>query len=320
MTISRLTLTKLRGFAAVAEHGNFRAAANALSVSQPALSAHVAELEEMLGVPLFHRTTQRVELTDEGARLQAKVHRILRELETIEDIRQEAQLQRGRITVSFLPSLATHLFPQSLANYSASYPNISVSVIDEPADRMVETIRLGNADFGIGSEPLDLEGFRFEKLAEEPYSLICRSDDPLSKAASIPAKALSDLDLVVVRSSPNAVDYLTRFFSAIGTPLKPRYTVNFHYTLGGLVHAGIAHGCLPSLGLGMTGISSLVAVPIVKPRGVRTIGVLMRNGDNLSPAAQAFLKVVKEVLHTQKLGLKGLEGSRPAAAGHRGRR
>ena len=297
---SAITIIKLRSFAAVAELSNFRAAAERLQVSQPALSAQVNELEKLLGVPLFNRTTRRVELTDEGARLWAKVRFIVQELDTItENLRGEAHLERGHITVSCLPTLANSFFPAALSEFTRKYPNITVNLIDEPTAPMLETVRRGDADFGVGSEPLDKDGLSFEKLLLDPFVMICRTDDPIAKRGSIKGRDLVKLPLITSRYGPNVTLSLADYFAKLGVTLRPKFEVNYHYTLGGLVDAGMGYGCLPTLGMALTGYPSLVAVPIVQPRCTRTVGVVTRKGDRMSPAADAFLEIARE-----KLGVK----------------
>lgn len=294
---ANITIIKLRSFAAVAELSNFHAAAEKLGVSQPALSAQVNELERLLGVPLFHRTTRRVELTDEGLRLWAKARTILSELDNISDnLRGEAELERGNITISCLPTFANSFFPKALSDFSSTYPNVQVNLVDEPTAALIETVRKGEADFGIGSEPLTQNGIAFEKLVIDPFVLICRSDDPLAQKKSIRGRELLRLPLITSRYGPNVTRSLAEYISKLGSTHQPKYEVNYHYTLGGLVDAKMGYGCLPSLGMALTGYPNLVAIPIVEPRCTRTIGVITRKGDRLSPAAMAFLQVIRQKL------------------------
>ncbi|QJW83351.1 LysR family transcriptional regulator [Ramlibacter terrae] len=105
--LERLNLNHLPAFLAVAEHCSFRAAAQRMHISQSALSVQIRQLERMLGVPLFHRTTRSVNLTAEGQRLQAVARRATEELGQIAmELREDAQLQRGVVNVAVLPSLA----------------------------------------------------------------------------------------------------------------------------------------------------------------------------------------------------------------------
>lgn len=105
--LSRINLNHLPGFLAVAEHSSFRAAAQRMHISQSALSVQIRQLEQMLGVPLFHRTTRSVNLTSEGQRLHSVARRVTEELgQVAAALQEDAQLQRGVVNVAVLPSLA----------------------------------------------------------------------------------------------------------------------------------------------------------------------------------------------------------------------
>ena len=105
----RLDLRRIRSFRAVAEHGGFRAASEVLGISQPTLSAHIAELERELRVALLSRNTRRVCLTRMGERFLNRARRALDDLELAAlEIRDEAAMQRGRVVLVCTPTLATH--------------------------------------------------------------------------------------------------------------------------------------------------------------------------------------------------------------------
>ena len=102
------SLTKLRSFVAVATHRSFRKASTQMNLSQPALSAHIRDLEEGLGCSLFHRTTRSVRLTSEGERLLGRVRQALYEIDTgLAELRDHVTLRRGRVMVACLPTFAS---------------------------------------------------------------------------------------------------------------------------------------------------------------------------------------------------------------------
>lgn len=100
-------INKMRSFIAVAEHGSFRKAAETLNMSQPALSAHVRDLEDGIGVSLLSRTTRSVRLTREGEHFLVRSKRALYEIQSaVRELQDEAALRRGRITVACVPTIA----------------------------------------------------------------------------------------------------------------------------------------------------------------------------------------------------------------------
>src|SRR3546814_18976023 len=100
-----LTLRQLQAFRAVADLGSFSEAAERLHLSQPALSATIRKLEEMLNVRLFDRTTRQIALTPEGAELRRLANRLIDDFEAVSGDRQDyLARRRGRGVVAGLPS------------------------------------------------------------------------------------------------------------------------------------------------------------------------------------------------------------------------
>jgi DNA-binding transcriptional LysR family regulator len=110
-----ITLRRVRSFITVADFGGFRKAAEELAVSQSALSAHVRELEEQLGTPLFRRTTRQVRLTESGETFLARIRRTLDDFESIiVEMKEQATIQRGRAIVASVPSITANILPNIL--------------------------------------------------------------------------------------------------------------------------------------------------------------------------------------------------------------
>ena len=126
-----ITIKQLETFVAVAETGGFRRAAERLNLSQSAVTAHVQALEDQLGVPLFHRTTRSVRLTEAGESLLGQAGRTLAGLEeTVRRFRDEAAVRRGRVTLATAPSFAGSLLPGILADFHHRFPHVAVQVVE----------------------------------------------------------------------------------------------------------------------------------------------------------------------------------------------
>src|SRR5687767_12634722 len=108
----RVNLNHLATLVAVADARGFRAAADRLHVTQSAVSTQIRSLEERLGVPLFHRTTRSVELSEEGRRLYAVARRMNAEMaQVVDDLRAGATLERRRVEIASAGSIAASLLP-----------------------------------------------------------------------------------------------------------------------------------------------------------------------------------------------------------------
>ena len=165
-----LELRRIRSFRAVAEHGGFRAAAEALGISQPTLSAHIAELEAELRVPLVARTTRQVRLTPMGERFLVHAKRALDELEHAAlELRDQAALERGRVLLACTPTMVAHAVPTAIAAFRDRYPGIAVEVVDDNSGNVERRVLEGAADLGIGPKPDRPGGLSYQSLTSDRF-------------------------------------------------------------------------------------------------------------------------------------------------------
>src|SRR5881628_2542980 len=161
-------LNDLQAFRAVAELRNFRKAAEALHVSQPAFSRRIEKLEEALGVRLLDRTTRRVNLTSVGRDFDRKVQQLLDDLDhTLLGIRGVATTRMGEVTIACVPSTVYYFVSQVISRYHEQYPKVRVRIFDASANDVLTTVSRSEADFGlnfVGAQEPDIE---FKPLMEE---------------------------------------------------------------------------------------------------------------------------------------------------------
>ncbi|WYX35282.1 LysR family transcriptional regulator [Achromobacter xylosoxidans] len=135
---------------AVAERASFRAAAEDLNLSQPALSRRIDKLEDLLGARLLERTTRRVALTHVGRIFLERARGAIDELErAVLSIGDLAAQRGGLVTVACVPSVAYYFLPAIIHDYAARFPRIRVRIIDETAHTVLNSVVTGRADFGI---------------------------------------------------------------------------------------------------------------------------------------------------------------------------
>ena len=116
-------IPQIRAFLAVASHGSFTRAANALHVSQPALTVQIRQLEESLGIRLFDRDKHRVQITQAGRSLIVPFEKLLIDLDSIMNYSRELTgHQRGVVSMGILPSVAASLLPRVLKVFQRSIP------------------------------------------------------------------------------------------------------------------------------------------------------------------------------------------------------
>jgi LysR family transcriptional regulator for bpeEF and oprC len=141
----------MRVFVRVAERGSFSQAADELSLSRPAASAHVAALEKHLGARLLHRTTRKVALTAEGADFLERARRILTELREAEEaLRDTRSRPQGKLRVDVPVAFGENLLLPALPEFARRYPLIEIDVrlndriVDLVGESVDVAMRVGN--------------------------------------------------------------------------------------------------------------------------------------------------------------------------------
>ena len=155
---------------AVADCNRFRKASEQLGISQPTLSVHMRHLEAQLGAPLLQRTTRSIRVTAEGQKLLVRAKRILAELDAaVIEVREQVKLERGRVVISSVPTLACDPLPQIIVAYKARFPGVTVSLIEEDASAVAQRVELGLADFGLMARLDRRLDLAFEPLVRDPF-------------------------------------------------------------------------------------------------------------------------------------------------------
>ncbi|WP_051237358.1 LysR family transcriptional regulator [Ottowia thiooxydans] len=286
---NRLNLNHLLGFMAVAETGSFRAAAARMHISQSALSVQVRLLEEGLGVPLFHRTTRVVSVTAEGLRLLAVARRLGEDLgQVVMELKEEAQLQRGVITVAVLPSLAASMMPRAMRDFAALHPGIDIRLRDGDSQQAAALLRQGDADMGVLSRSDALHEFVFTPLfLDEFVAVVPARGHALSARKVISIAALASSALLLNPRGTDTREVLETMFAAAGIVVRPTQELVGTHAMLALVEGGFGIGVLPEMALVGVHMPQCRCVKLSNG-GRREIGVMLSAKRAPSPAVTAF--------------------------------
>ncbi|MBY0243342.1 MAG: LysR family transcriptional regulator [Burkholderiaceae bacterium] len=287
-------LADLRAFVAVAELNSFRAAADAIHLSQPALSRRVEKLETALGVRLFERTTRSVSLTAVGRDFSRKARSLLDDLEdSLLSMQGVAASQQGEVVIACVPSAVYYFLPKVLRDFRAQHPRIRVRIIDDSANAALESVARGEADFGINFIGTQEPEIAFETILKEPFVVACHRSHPLAHAKQVRWAELANYDFMTVdKSSGNRllVDLaLANSDLRLGWCFEAKHVS----TLLGLVEAGLGVAVVPRLSMPQGEHATLAMVPLVEPAIERAVGLVRRRGRELPPAARKLYEQVR---------------------------
>jgi DNA-binding transcriptional LysR family regulator len=291
-------LQQLQAFVAVAERGSFRAAADHIHLSPPALSRRIERLESIVGARLFNRTTRAVELTSLGRLFLERARVALDDLEAallgISDI---AATRSGRVSVACVPSAALYFLPTAIGGFSRRYPAIHVRLIDESMNQVLQCVTSGEADFGIGFLNTPVPEITFEAIHDDPFVLAVRREHRLAKRKSLQWAELAGESLIGVAKGSGNRQLLDDALSRTGITPSYSFEVSHIATLLGMVDAGLGLAVVPRMALPVTH-PSVLGIPLRQPQVVRSLGVLTRVGSALRPVADVFLQHLRAELKT----------------------
>lgn len=188
-------LRHIRAFLAIAAEGGLSAVAREQGLSQPALSRTLAELETLLGQPMFLRQGRRLVLTEAGALFRRHAAAALQSLEA-----GAAALRPGNggtLRVGVLPTVATRFLPQVALRFHALRPEILLAAETGPHFHLMRLLREGSVDLVVGRLPgaAEMAGLSFDHLYEDEIVLAARAGHPLR---ALPApQALADAPLIL---------------------------------------------------------------------------------------------------------------------------
>lgn len=293
-------LQQLQGFVAVAERGSFRAAADHINLSSPALSRRIEKLETILGARLFNRTTRDVELTPLGRIFLERARTALDDLESamlgIADI---ASHRGGRVTVACVPSAALYFLPTVISSFSQRYPGIRVRVVDESMNQVLQSVLSSESDFGIGFMNTLMPEIAFESIHDDPFVMAMLRSHRLARRKSVNWADVEKESLITVARSSGNRQLLDDSLTKAGLNPSFAFEVSHIATLLGMVEAGLGLAAVPRMALAITH-PILLGLPLRQPQTVRTVGLLSRHGVNLRPAAEMFHQHLRTALKTRK--------------------
>ena len=300
---SRPTLRQLEYLLAVAETLNFRAAAAASHVSQPALSQQIRLLEEQLGVTLLERDKRSTRLTKAGEIVVGQARAVLADVDGLVDAALgQGEPLAGTLRLGAIPTVAPYVLPGLLRGAAAAHPRLRVVVQEAQTSSLLEGLRLNRVDVALLALPE--KGFASRPLFDEPFLLVAPAGHPLARKSTVKAADLKSQPLLLLDDGHCLRDQALSFCD--GTGVKPVSDVRAASlaTLVQLVVAGLGVTLLPAIAAAVEVPEGarLVVRPFAKPAPQRTIGLVWRT---TSPRGTEYALLAETALRQLPAGAVG---------------
>ena len=219
--IDNITLYKT--FVAVAQSGSISGAARSLYISQPAVSAEIAQLEDKLSTKLFFRTNRGVSLTPEGVLLFDYIERGFAFLEAGEDkLREISGLSDGVLRVGASDMTLRFFLLDYIEKFHREYPGVMLSITNAPTPQTLEALRSGLLDFGVVSDDGEFDSFGEEFTTVDLLSVndifVVTPDHPLAKKENVSYQELTAHPLIMLERNTSTRRYVDRM---LGGEVRP---------------------------------------------------------------------------------------------------
>ncbi|MBJ3775759.1 LysR family transcriptional regulator [Acuticoccus mangrovi] len=291
-----VTLRALRYLVATADCGNITEAARMLNISQPSVSAAVAQLEHEFSVSIFVRHHARgVTPTPAGLRIIGEARLLLKHAADFErDARSLGEELSGEISIGCFVTLAARFMPALFTDFRHKYPGITLTIREGNQDEIIGLLRSGRIEFALSyayALPDDITRFPLADL--RPYVLLS-ADHPLAGQPAIELAALADEPFLLL-DLPHTRDYFLSLFATAGVEPKVALRSQSADLIRGLVghrQGYTLHNAVPKTDASVDG-GRIATIPIAgSPEPVRIVGLAL--GRQVSrPAMEAFSRYLR---------------------------
>lgn len=294
----------LKYFDEVARHRSIRRAALVLNVSSTSVNRKILSVENRLGVSLFDRTPEGVELTAVGTILLEHCRKVLHDYERtrvlIDDMRD---LRTGHLNIVTIDSIAVGNLPRAMNEFSKVYPDISISVTTAQPEDVVEAVAAGEAEIGIAFTFTPHPDVRVLSEKSAPFGALVRTDHPLAGRTSITVKDLAGYRLVRTIDARGRNSIIDQAMSSLATPLSTHVFTNTLFLAKQMILANHGIGLYTKIGFyDEVERGQLNFVPLIQETlsNIR-VGVMVSASMAIDPAKRLMCDIISREMGNMRL-------------------
>jgi LysR family transcriptional regulator, hydrogen peroxide-inducible genes activator len=293
-----MELRQLQYAIQIAAERNFSRAAEKLHIAQPSLSQQLSKLEKEIGVLLFQRSTNSVELTHAGALFVEKSQKIL---DMVEQLKQEmediSQTKKGKLIVGSMPITGSTILPLIVPAFQEAYPDIEINLVEETSTNLETLTANGQTDISLLSLPLRDDSLMYETLLEEEIVISVPTKHPLARRTKpIELEELAQERFIALKKGQGFQRLTLELCQQAGFTPNIVFESSNMETVQSLVSAGMGIAFVPyMISRRVWGEHAAVNL-LLKDRPTRKLVIAYRKGRYLSKAAEAFISTMQKVM------------------------
>ena len=286
-----MELRVLKYFLMVAREENITKAAALLHLTQPTLSRQLMQLEEELGVKLFHRSQHSIILTEDGMLLKRRAQEIVSlSYKTVQELSHKEDVLSGEIAIGCGESKGMLFLSEQIRKFQHKYPLVQFSIHSAIADDIKERIEKGILDIGLLMEPVDVGKYEFIRMPQkEKWGILVRKDSELAEKESINPWDLTGVPLIMVKREL-VKNELASWFGDYYEGLQIAATYNLILNAAAMVERGI--GMALCFDLGVAFYEDLCFIPLNPTLETGSVLVWKKN-QTLGLAISQFMSFLK---------------------------
>ncbi|MGQ0531197.1 MAG: hydrogen peroxide-inducible genes activator [Caulobacteraceae bacterium] len=292
------TLRQLQFLTALRAEGSFVAAAEAVGVTQPTLSAGIKDLEAALGAVLVERGRLGAALTPAGVEAAERAAKALAEVEDmVRAVQAAGEPFSGVFRLGAIPTIAPFLLPRALPLLKQKFPKLRLLLREDLTGRLVEQLRARTLDAALIALPYEAHGIASTPIAEDEFLFLCPEDHPLAKRNDLSPEHLKTEDVLLLEDGHCLRDHA---LAACRLPAHKRSAdvgATSLHTLVHMVGGGMGVTLLPKIAAEAgAAVGAHVAVrAFAEPIVGRSIGVAWREGSTREDEARMLAGVLREL-------------------------
>jgi len=291
---------RLRVLVELARKRHMGAAADALAISQPAVSQLLHEIEESVGARLFERGARGLRPTEAGETLAWQLRLALNEIRIAADeIAAIRGLEQGEVRVGALSLGRTYLLPVAVTRLLAKYPALKVSTMEGPFETLAAALRAGEIDFVLGAlrPPEYCKGLIRESFLDDSMAVMVRAGHPLRRRRRLGLRDIIEAQWVLPHAGTPTRNLFEGLLAQRGLapPNVVLETTDLAIIREVLLESDMLTAISPHQFYREATAGMVARLPIDLPETFRQIGVLRRNDDRPSPGTQLLLAEIRAI-------------------------